>query len=108
MIHVKDGAQLQGLKPVMIDAAIRLALLFHSYGVVFVITEGVGGKHKENSLHYRGYALDLRSRDFPQWQQPHVLDDIHHTLGREFDAIQEVDHFHVEYDPDHDGGKRLP
>src|SRR5688572_25263515 len=104
MKHVKDGAVTTGLKPPIVDAMLQLCVLFRTYGVDFVLTEGSGGKHKVGSLHGRGYAIDVRSRDFPQWQQPHVLDDIHKTLGRDYDALQEIDHFHVEYDPDHNGG----
>ena len=108
MKHVKDGAKTEGLKPPIVDAICQLVLLFDQYGVAFVLTEGTGGQHKAGSLHYRGYAIDVRTRDFPEWQLPHVLDDIDKTLGREYDVIQEVDHFHIEYDPDHDGGKKLP
>jgi hypothetical protein len=108
MKHVKDGARTEGLKPPIVEAMLLLCVLFHEYEVDFVLTEGTGGRHKEGSLHGRGYAIDVRSRDFPQWQQPLVLDHIHKTLGFDYDAIQEIDHFHVEYDPEHNGGKNLP
>ncbi len=107
MKHIKAGVECTVLKPVLLDALLQLAILFQAYDVVLVVTSLTDGKHKPGSLHYRGYACDLRTRDIPAWQLPHLLDDIHRTLGREYDAIQEVDHFHIEYDPDHDGGKRL-
>lgn len=108
MIHVKDGAECCPLKPVLLDALLRLAVLYHQHEIVLVVTEIGGGKHKTGSLHYRGYAADLRTRNIPAWQVPLVLDAMQRELGYDWDVIQETDHFHIEYDPDHDGGKRLP
>lgn len=108
MKHVKQGAECRVIKPVLLDALLRLTLLYHQYEQVLVVTEISGGTHKTGSLHYKGYAADLRTRDFPAWQLPHVLDAIQLELGHDWDIIQETDHFHIEYDPDHDGGKRLP
>lgn len=109
MKHVKDGIGTSGMKPPIVDALIRVALVYHTYGYTFVLTDaGTPGVHKTGSLHYRGYAIDCRTRDVPGWQLPHLLDALQHELGFSYDVIQEKDHFHIEYDPHHDGGKDLP
>lgn len=108
MKHVKDEVVIGPLKPVVLDALLRLAVLYSQYQKSLVVTALADGQHKPKSLHYKGYAADLRSRDVEAWQLPHLIYDIQHTLGMDWDVIQEIDHIHIEYDPDHDGGKRLP
>jgi len=107
MLHLKDGVSVVGIKPELLDGLLSLAVLFHQYELPLVVTALTDGVHKEGSLHYRGYAADLRSRDVPTWQLGHLLDATHQTLGLSWDVVQEVDHIHVEYDPHHDGGKGL-
>lgn len=108
MRHIKDGAKVEGLKPVMLNALIVMAVIFSKHGVDMVVTEGTGGVHKVNSLHYRGYAVDLRSHQLVLVQQALVLAEIKEQLGPDFDCILEGDHYHIEYDPQHNGGKDLP
>lgn len=107
MLHIKDGVDLRNLQPVMFDALLTLAGLFVLRGYTLVVTAGQDGQHMLGSLHYRGYAVDLRSRDIPEPKQAEVLTAMKAYLGPAFDLILEGDHFHVEYDPQHDGGKSL-
>lgn len=106
--HIKPGAIVEGLKAPMIEAIARLAIVFANHRLTLVVTEGTGGKHKDNSLHYKGYGIDVRTRDIPPTMVSTVLHSIIESLGYEFDVVQESDHFHIEYDPRHDGGKDLP
>lgn len=108
MKHLKDGVECKVLQPILLDALIRLALLYYQYELELVVTALTDGNHLPASLHYRGYAADLRTRDIPSWQLPHLLDAIQHELGLAWDVVQEKDHFHLEFDPNHDGGKGLP
>lgn len=108
MKHIKEGVQAARLKPIVLDGLLQLAVLYQQYGLSLVVTALSDGQHKVGSLHYKGYAADLRSRDVPPFQLPHLIYDIQHTLGHDWDVIQEADHIHIEYDPAHDGGKALP
>lgn len=108
MKYVKEGVVTVGIQPITLDAVVCLALLFHQHNLSLVITEVTGGHHKVGSLHYRGYALDLRTRDVPPWQLPFLLDAIRDALGLNWFVLQEKDHCHTEYDPHNDGGKGLP
>lgn len=112
MLHIKDGVDLSLLKPVMIDALITMSITMHIFEYVLVITAGNDGNHKVGSLHYKGYAVDLRSRDLTPERIERISDALRAALGPKFDVVFEVingvQHWHVEYDPNHDGGKGLP
>ena len=59
-----------------------------------VVTSGKDGKHGENSLHYKGRAVDLRTRDFTDiWATK-----LRMALGKGWDVVVESDHIHVELD----------
>lgn len=103
-IHIKPGVDLDGLRAVMWDAAAKASAAFDRYGYQFVITSGLDGKHSANSLHYKGLALDIRSRHIaPQSAKLKVLAELQAALGKDFDVILEADHYHVEYDPEEKG-----
>ena len=107
MLRIKESVDLRNLQLVMTNALFTLADLFTARGYILTVTAGQDGVHMEGSLHYRGYAVDLRSRDIPEDQRAGLLAAMKETLGPKFDIILEGDHFHVEYDPQHDGGKSL-
>jgi hypothetical protein len=107
MKHLKEGVVCSGMQPVLLEGLLSLAILYHQYEQVLTITALQDGTHMPGSLHYRGYAADLRTHTVPDWQLPHLLDAVQHELGPAWDVVQEKDHFHIEYDPQHDGGKSL-
>ena len=93
---IKRGVDLRGLQPQMALAYTIACQIWHGK---CTITSGSDGVHGPNSLHYKGKALDLRTRDLP----PAVVMDIHTdlktALGEQFDVVIEEDHIHVEFDP---------
>jgi hypothetical protein len=107
---IKSGAKLGGLKPEALAAWFVASTIFEKYGVPCVLTEGSGGKHMANSLHYTGYAVDLR---VPSWYGPQSITDeklaaeLRAALGLEYDVVLELPetpgatggHIHVEWDP---------
>ena len=107
MIHLKEGVTTAGVQPQLLDGILSLVEVYLQYNLVLVVTALTDGVHHAGSLHYRGYAADLRTRTVPAWQLPHLLDAVQRKLGYDWDVVQEVDHFHIEYDPQHDGGKSL-
>ena len=50
----------------------------------------------KNSLHYKGCAVDIRSRDM--LNPLLVSQGLNNILGPDFDVIFEGDHIHIEYD----------
>ena len=70
-------------------------------GPEMIITSLGDGRHSEGSLHYKGLAVDLRSRYY------HDSDEIDafvallkRELGPEWDVVREATHVHIEFDPD--------
>jgi hypothetical protein len=64
-----------------------------------VITSVTDGKHSPNSLHYVGYAFDMRTRDLSQVDKKNLAVDLREALGQEFDVVVEKTHIHVEFQP---------
>lgn len=71
-MQIKEGASLNGLRPEMrpvLQAANHIWAELKRQGNLaedkeLTITCGTDGEHSAGSLHYYGYALDLRNRDF--------------------------------------------
>ena len=70
------------------------------------ITSGTDGKHMAGSLHYKGAALDVRTKNFPNSQAKRVfIDAVLKRLGSGYQGILEsegklAEHAHFEFDPD--------
>jgi hypothetical protein len=97
-VKLKEGASLEGCSWRMFDAAIKCEPSFNSRGVDLVITAGTDGKHMVGSLHYKGMALDIRTRNIVG-NEVEVLAELKTALGPAFDVVLEGDHIHLEYDP---------
>jgi len=106
--YIKDGVAIDRFSIQLLNALLQAAQIYQIHGVPLVITALSDGVHKDNSLHYRGYAADLRTRDARPQDIPTIVRDLRRTLGATFDVVEEGDHIHIEYDPQHDGGKLLP
>ena len=94
---IKSGVDLRGLTPQM---AIAYTIACRCYGQYdCVITSASDGKHGPNSLHYKGQALDLRTRHLNGQGLQAVYHKLKESLGEQFDVVLESDHIHVEWDP---------
>lgn len=69
-----------------------LSTIYGSAGLDLFITSVQEGNHSAGSLHYDGQAIDIR-------KQTITLQSIKTNLGPGYDCIEEVDHFHIEWDP---------
>lgn len=68
-------------------------------GKGITVTSILDGKHKEGSKHYIGEAFDLRSFIYTKEQIAILIIEFKKALGKNYDVIFEIDHFHIEYDP---------
>ena len=101
----KPGVDSERLQPVILDALplieeIRLAVLRDLTHRALVVTSGAEGlpatgPHDPTSLHYRGLAVDIRTRDYT-WA---LLATLRRCLGPGWDVIDEGTHIHIERDP---------
>ena len=98
-MQIKPGVRLLGLQPQMTVALSVAESVYARYGAECVLTSAVDGNHSRASLHYKGYAVDLRIWNVPQSKRPTLVNDLREALGTEYDVILERDHIHVEWDP---------
>lgn len=64
-----------------------------------IITSTTDGKHMTHSLHYKGLAVDLRTRDLSLDVRKRYYSDLNTALRMLCDVVFESDHIHVEYSP---------
>lgn len=103
MIQLKPGVRLEALTPQMSLAVSIIASVYQKHGADCTITSANDSTHSVTSLHYKGLALDFRTRDF-KGDKHALTDEIERALGAEFDVVYEGDgtpnaHLHCEYDP---------
>ena len=100
---VKPGAVVP-LSEEMRYASDVIAGVWAAQGRTAVLTSGLDGEHKEDSLHYSGLATDWRTKDLPALLKQSMVSDVRAILGRNYDVLLESsglpsEHMHVEYDP---------
>ena len=92
-----------GLKTPILKAWEKSKEIFGKFGVKSVVTSGTDGKHGKKSLHGKGMAIDLRTRDFANAGDAvgaaKALANELNSSGTGYDVVYEGDHIHVEYDP---------
>jgi hypothetical protein len=100
MIKIKNGVCFHPATfryPQMMRIPFHAAILAPG-GYDVTITSGCDGKHKDGSRHYKGLAIDFRTRDFPEgcklatWR-----DRLAKRLGDEYFVLIEPDHLHVQW-----------
>lgn len=99
-MELKNGVTVLGLMPQMILALIAVKEEYDKYCTEVVITSGNDGHHANNSKHYTGAAIDIRTYSLPHPDNGIAIADVlNKKLGRDFDVIFEGDHIHIEFDP---------
>ena len=102
MLRLKAGVKLDKLHYKMLPVLVEAEKIYAEEGHDLWITSGMDGVHSANSLHYRDdicRAIDLRTRFFTTAERKLVCLKLKKVLGREYDVVDEEDHFHIEYDP---------
>lgn len=98
-MKIKKGVELNGLKEPMLYALYKIESIFNKYNREATITSAIDGKHSATSLHYKGLALDVRTRDLAHNFLREIVNEIRYTLGDAYDVVLEETHLHIEYDP---------
>ena len=99
-VRLKRGVSVRGLQPEMIFG-IQIASGFFERNKAgdVVITSAVDGEHSRGSLHYVGYAIDVRIWAIEKDRLSWFADELDIELGTEFDCVLEKDHLHIEFQP---------
>lgn len=99
-VQFKDGVPVSTLKSVMRMYMYILGYIhFTSFNKYMVVTSTTDGKHGRNSLHYKGLAIDIRTKDKSAVQVNQFVNFVKFHFDRTLDIVLEKDHIHVEYDP---------
>jgi hypothetical protein len=100
MLSIKAGVKVEGMRPEILLAAVAAERVYEKAGFECMITSCVEGQHMAGSLHYKGAAIDLRTKNVPHPAElKQIVDRIKQCLGVDYDVVVETDHLHIEYDP---------
>ena len=90
-VWIKEGV-CGDLCPELTKELGRVINYFYAYHEDFFITSRREGNHIPGSFHYIGRAVDFCKQGID-------FDDLKKIISRDFDLINESNHFHLEYDP---------
>lgn len=96
---LKEGVDVNGLTPEALIILLVAENLWKKYGEELVVTAVRDGTHMTGSLHYKGMAVDLRTRYFNIATQKVITKDLRKRLGKQYDVVMHKTHIHVEFDP---------
>ena len=96
-MRIKAGVPVGGIQPEMTLALMIIEPILLKHGQELVVTSCTDSQHSNNSRHYIGYGLDLRSRDVPEAARERVAQDMRDVLGAEYYVAFEVHHFHIDF-----------
>jgi|14BtaG_2_1085337.scaffolds.fasta_scaffold160238_1 uncharacterized protein YcbK (DUF882 family) len=99
-LKLKSGVSVNGVKPELVLGLQVASGYFGSMGIKeMVVTSLVDGKHSSGSLHYVGYAADIRIWAIEESELAEFTEGLAVELGKEFDVVLEKDHIHMEFQP---------
>lgn len=98
-VKAKAGVKIDALKPQALEGLKIVYLLYLVHGKVLTVTSTAEGQHSAGSLHGKGLAFDVRTRDIPIDMMLGIIKDAKDLLGASFDVLLESTHAHIEFDP---------
>ena len=100
MIILKAEVSINGVKPEIVYAMERAGDIWDKFNKDLVVTSVCDGEHNTNSLHYVGYACDLRTNSLSESQLKRAVDMLRNCLGKQYDIVLDSDHCHLEFQPE--------
>ena len=98
MLSLKTNCRIKDLSPQAMLGITICSSVYAAHDYDCVVTSINDSRHMTNSLHYRGYAFDLRIWMIPEEMRESFAAELAAALGPEFDVVLEDDHIHVEAD----------
>ena len=96
-MQIKNGVIMAGLRLPMRRVLIEAEKILLLMDKELVITSALDGTHSPGSLHYYGYALDLRTRHLEDKEVEKFADNLFQRLSSNYRVIRHSTHLHVEY-----------
>ena len=98
-MKIKDkSVNIWGLQVEMQPVLKAADTIWKQFGQELTITSARDGMHSAGSLHYYGFAVDLRIWGLEGVVQT-LATNLRSILGSDYDVIVHSSHIHVEYDP---------
>ncbi len=97
-MRLKKGVDIFGIHPELIFGMVVVDQVFQNLGEKAVFTSVCDGQHSNKSLHYKGLAFDVRTRNISKEDQTDIVDVLRYRLPDDWDIVLETSHLHVEYD----------
>jgi hypothetical protein len=98
-MKIKKGVSIKKMSVQIMLALCVASEIYSKYGFELTITSGSDGNHMVGSLHPLGLAVDIRTNGIESKYIKEIAAIISLNLGSEYDVVVEVDHIHIEYDP---------
>lgn len=99
-MKTKHGVSMNGIQPELVMGLSIAEGYFNDEGISeMVVTSIVDGKHSSGSLHYVGYAADIRIWAIASDKLASFTEGLADELGNEFDVVLDTDHIHIEFQP---------
>lgn len=105
-MKITKSASIQGLKPEMRVVLVEAEKIWKRKNIKdgITITSGTDGIHSAGSLHYYGYALDLRTRYFKKEEALEISIELRNILKNKYSPFYGVyyhkTHIHTQYIPE--------
>ena len=96
---IKKGVKITGLQPEILLAIIEAREVYRELDAELIITSLLDGKHMPKSFHYKGLAVDLRTRHLSNKDKMIATARLRLMLGPNYDIVLEKTHLHIEFDP---------
>jgi len=97
----KSGVNIENIRPEMAIALLIVMQVFEKYDQIATITSTTEGIHKEDSLHYKGLAFDIRISHLKPQELSMISSELILKLAqadRHYQLVSEKTHIHIEYD----------
>jgi hypothetical protein len=98
-VRFKTGVYLSGLQPEALLALDHATRVYAEFDKECVCTSARGDRHSNYSHHYKGLAVDVRTRHLTEPQRIAISERLQNALGHDYQVILERTHLHIEYDP---------
>jgi hypothetical protein len=105
-MRAKPGVRIDGITTETLRALLLVDALYARHGWELRVTSINDGKHKVGSLHPKGRAFDVGTKELPGGSPTRyaLRAEIEVELGPEFDVVLEEvggpnEHIHIEHDP---------
>jgi len=99
VLEIKDDVDMAGLHWCMRPVLIAAERVYSALQAGLEVTSVTDGEHSPRSLHYYGLAIDLGVRGMEGSRRKRAVEMLQDKVGCGFQVLDEVDHIHIEWDP---------